>query len=141
MNGQCSCRILCETQELLCNKLTDSIRSYPYYQGDWFAAVPNQTFDLIISNPPYIAENDAHLADLKHEPIEALSSGKDGLEDIKIIIKQAPLHLNKQGFLLLEHGYDQRKAIIEMLKATFTSIKTFTDYNHQNRAILAQLKT
>ncbi|KAA0450562.1 MAG: peptide chain release factor N(5)-glutamine methyltransferase [Candidatus Thioglobus sp.] len=112
-----------------------------FYQGDWFAAVPNQTFDLIISNPPYIAENDAHLADLKHEPIEALSAGKDGLEAIKIIIKQAPLHLNKQGFLLLEHGYDQRKAIIEMLKAKFTSIKTFNDYNHQNRAILAQLKT
>lgn len=111
-----------------------------FQQGSWFEAVPNKTFDFIISNPPYIEENDPHLSNLKHDPITALSAGKDGLDDIRIIINQAPAHLNKQGFLLLEHGYNQQQNIVELLKAKFTDIKTFNDYNLQNRAVLAQLK-
>ncbi|SFV85577.1 Protein-N(5)-glutamine methyltransferase PrmC, methylates polypeptide chain release factors RF1 and RF2 [hydrothermal vent metagenome] len=111
-----------------------------FQQGSWFEAVPNQTFDFIISNPPYIEEGDAYLDDLTHEPITALTAGKDGLDDIKIIINQTPTHLNKHGFLLLEHGYNQQKMIIELLKQKFTHIKTFQDYNSNNRAVLAQLK-
>ncbi|RUA06603.1 MAG: peptide chain release factor N(5)-glutamine methyltransferase [Gammaproteobacteria bacterium] len=111
-----------------------------FQQGSWFEAVPNQTFDFIISNPPYIKEEDEHLINLRYEPISALTSGKDGLKDIKIIINQAPTYLNTQGFLLLEHGYNQQEAIIDLLKKNFTNIQTFKDYNSNNRAILAQLK-
>ncbi len=111
-----------------------------FQQGSWFEAVPNQRFDLIISNPPYIEEGDGYLDNLTHEPISALTAGKDGLDDIRIIINQAPIHLNKHGFLLLEHGYNQQEMIVELLKQKFTHIKTFQDYNSNNRSILAQLK-
>ncbi|WXT99637.1 MAG: Release factor glutamine methyltransferase [Catillopecten margaritatus gill symbiont] len=111
-----------------------------FQQGNWFEAVPNQTFDLIISNPPYIEENDTHLNALKHEPIAALTAGEDGLDDIKVIISQAPNQLNKNGFLLLEHGYNQQQEIVKLLKESFTQIKTFIDYNANNRAVLARLK-
>ncbi|MBA5248894.1 MAG: peptide chain release factor N(5)-glutamine methyltransferase [Gammaproteobacteria bacterium] len=111
-----------------------------FQQGSWFEAVAEETFDFIISNPPYIEENEVCLNDLKHEPIAALTAGTSGLDDIKIIIKQAPVHLNKQGFLLLEHGYNQQVTIVELLKEKFINIQTFKDYNSHNRAILAQLK-
>ncbi len=111
-----------------------------FQQGSWFEAVNNQTFDLIISNPPYIEENDSYLNDLKFEPITALTSGKDGLDDIRIIIEQAPNHLNKDGYLLLEHGYNQQQQIIKLLEENFINIQTFQDYNSKDRAILAQIK-
>jgi release factor glutamine methyltransferase len=111
-----------------------------FLRGDWLQAVNQQKFDLIISNPPYIEQNDAHLTDLKFEPINALTAGVDGLDDIKIIIQQAPNHLEKNGFLLLEHGHNQRLKIVELLAKNFTNIQVFTDYNSIDRAILAQLK-
>ncbi len=110
-----------------------------FQQGSWFEAVPEQTFDLIVSNPPYIKAHDSHLDDLTFEPQSALISGKDGLDDIRIIISQAPEHLNKSGYLLLEHGFDQQAEIKTLLSQNFTNIQTFKDYNSQNRAILAQL--
>jgi len=111
-----------------------------FLQGSWFEPVTNQSFDLIISNPPYIEENDAYLDDLSFEPICALTAGKDGLDDIRIIIDQAPEHLEKNGFLLLEHGHDQQDRIVELLKQKFNNIQTFKDYNNKDRAILAQCK-
>jgi len=110
-----------------------------FAQGSWFDAVPNQTFDLIISNPPYIEQGDAYLNDLTHEPITALTAGKDGLDDIRIIIDQAPDYLNKNGFLLLEHGHNQQLIIVELLSKNFINIQTFKDYNSNDRAVLAQL--
>ncbi len=111
-----------------------------FQQGSWFAAVPDKQFDLIISNPPYIEQDDPCLKDLIHEPQTALVSGKDGLDDIRIIIKQAPQHLTNNGFLLLEHGYNQQLKIVDLLTTNFTHIQTFKDYNSNNRAVLAQLK-
>ena len=99
---------------------------------------PTKNLILIISNPPYIAENDPHLEDLKHEPIEALISGNDGLDDIREIIKQAPQYLNPGGYILLEHGYNQKIKITKLLENSFTNIKTYKDYNNIDRAILAQ---
>jgi release factor glutamine methyltransferase len=88
-----------------------------FLQSDWFSGLQNEKFDVIVSNPPYIAENDAHLTqgDLRFEPLTALASGKDGLDDIRRIIQAAPSHLNPNGWLMLEHGYDQAKKVAELL--------------------------
>ena len=75
--------------------------------GSWFGAVPGQRFHLIVSNPPYIAEGDAHLAALAAEPLRALTAGTDGLDDIRTLIGDAPGALHPGGWLLLEHGHDQ----------------------------------
>lgn len=86
-----------------------------FCQGSWLQAVDG-TFDLIVSNPPYIAQADPHLAALAHEPVQALTSGSDGLDDIRAIVDQAPAHLRPGGWLLLEHGYDQARAVRELLR-------------------------
>ena len=84
-------------------------------QGSWLNQVTGR-FDAIVSNPPYIAAQDAHLAALTHEPLQALASGDDGLDDIRHIIAQAPAHLHPGGWLLLEHGYDQAEAVRGLLR-------------------------
>ncbi len=83
-------------------------------QGSWLDDVQGR-FDAIVSNPPYIPSSDHHLAALTHEPLSALTSGTDGLDDIRTIIRQAPLHLRSGGWLLLEHGYDQAAAVRALL--------------------------
>lgn len=86
--------------------------------SDWFSALTDETFDLIVSNPPYIAAADPHLAqgDLRFEPTSALASGTDGLDDIRRIVAQAPQHLRRGGWLLLEHGYDQAEHVAKLLQ-------------------------
>lgn len=89
-------------------------------QGNWFAPLAGQRFDLVVSNPPYIAAGDPHLArgDLRFEPATALASGPQGLDDIALIAAQAPAHLHAGGWLLLEHGHDQGAAVRAVLQAT-----------------------
>ena len=89
-----------------------------FHQGSWLAALPESTarFDLILSNPPYIAAQDPHLPALAHEPLQALVSGADGLDDLRQIIAQAGAHLQPGGWLLLEHGYDQAAAVRKLLE-------------------------
>ncbi|MDC9715143.1 MAG: peptide chain release factor N(5)-glutamine methyltransferase [Gammaproteobacteria bacterium] len=111
-----------------------------FQQGSWFEAVSKQTFDLIISNPPYIEQDSSYLKNLTHEPKTALTSGKDGLDAIRLIINNAPEHLNKQGYLLLEHGFNQQQEITQLLEKYFSNIQIFNDYNSNQRAILAQFK-
>ena len=90
-----------------------------FSQGSWLAALPSncQPFDCIASNPPYIANHDPHLAALGFEPLQALTSGSDGLDDLRQIIAMAPRHLKAGGWLLLEHGYDQAAAMHQLLLA------------------------
>ncbi len=83
--------------------------------SNWFQNV-NGRFHLIVSNPPYVADADPHLPALRHEPVQALTAGKDGLSDLRRIIEQAPAHLQPQGWLLLEHGYDQARAVCALLE-------------------------
>ncbi len=86
--------------------------------GNWLAGLDREAggpFDLIVSNPPYIAADDPHLAALTHEPLQALASGADGLQDLRTIIRQAPDHLVAGGWLLLEHGHDQSAAVQALL--------------------------
>lgn len=118
----------------------NAIRDIDFYCGSWFEPLPRKKFDFIVSNPPYISKKDPHLKDLRFEPMEALVSGNDGLEDIKLIISQSPQYLNKGGFLLLEHGYDQKDRIVNLMKESFKSVRTFTDLNKVDRAILAELR-
>lgn len=86
-------------------------------RSDWFAALIGRTFDLIVSNPPYIVADDPHLVrgDLPFEPASALVSGTDGLDDIRRIVAAAPQYLQPGGELLLEHGYDQAARVRSLL--------------------------
>jgi len=98
-----------------------------FLQGHWLAAVPGR-FEAIVSNPPYIAAADPHLAALIHEPLQALASGTDGLDDIRTIIAQAPAHLQPGGWLLLEHGHDQAGAVRALLQAQgFAQVQSRND--------------
>jgi release factor glutamine methyltransferase len=85
-------------------------------------------FHAIVSNPPYIAADDTHLAALTHEPLQALASGPDGLNDLRSIIAQAPAHLHPGGWLLLEHGYDQAEVVRGLLvQAGFEDVQSRQD--------------
>ncbi|WP_285425578.1 MULTISPECIES: peptide chain release factor N(5)-glutamine methyltransferase [unclassified Pseudomonas] len=102
----------------------------------WFSAVQGQRFDLILSNPPYIASNDPHLVegDVRFEPSSALVSGTDGLDDLRLIVSQAPEHLEPGGWLLLEHGYDQGPAVRDLLHSHgFEQIQTRRDLGEHER--------
>lgn len=98
-----------------------------FIESSWLAQVSGR-FDLIVSNPPYIAADDPHLAALTHEPLQALASGPDGLDDLRQIIAQAPAHLQPGGWLLLEHGWDQAGAVRALLvQAGFASVQSRQD--------------
>lgn len=97
-------------------------------QGDWLTAVPGQRFDLIVSNPPYLAEDDPHLPGLQHEPALALVSGPQGLDALRTIIHQAPGHLHPLGWLLFEHGHQQAAAVQDLLQgAGFQAVQSRPD--------------
>lgn len=100
-----------------------------FLASDWFGALaPGQGFDLIVGNPPYVAEDDPHLCDLHHEPPAALVSGRDGLDAIRRIVQDAPRHLRPGGALLLEHGYDQGEACRALFRnAGFRDVGTARD--------------
>jgi release factor glutamine methyltransferase len=96
--------------------------------GDWWQAQEGQRFGLVVSNPPYVAEDDPHLHALRHEPLGALAAGPDGLADLRRIVADAPDHLVGGGWLLLEHGFDQAQAVRELLaRAGFEAIETRAD--------------
>jgi release factor glutamine methyltransferase len=104
--------------------------------GDWFAPVAGERFDVVVSNPPYIAATDPHLArgDLRHEPRDALASGADGLDAIRAIVAAAPAHLASGGWLLLEHGHGQGEAVRALLAgAGCADVATFTDLGGRDR--------
>ncbi|MCP3753183.1 peptide chain release factor N(5)-glutamine methyltransferase [Pseudomonas sp. SBB6] len=108
----------------------------------WFDALGGERYDLIISNPPYIAAADPHLVagDVRFEPSSALVSGDDGLDDLRSIISQAPAHLLPGGWLLLEHGYDQAAAVRELLaRHDFEQIESRLDLNGHERITLGRL--
>lgn len=107
-----------------------------FRQGDWWAPLAGETFDLIASNPPYIAEDDPHLArgDLRFEPRAALAAGPEGLDAIRAIVQGAPAHLRPGGWLLLEHGRDQGAAVRAlMLQAGLDEVATARDLEGRER--------
>lgn len=112
-----------------------------FLQSDWMSAVTKQQFDLIVSNPPYIESDDIHLnqGDVRFEPLSALVAEDDGMADIKHIISQSRGYLRKNGYLLLEHGYQQgikvRRFFAEM---AYINILTVKDLGNNDRVTLAQ---
>ncbi|KAB2312582.1 peptide chain release factor N(5)-glutamine methyltransferase [Betaproteobacteria bacterium SCN2] len=113
-----------------------------FYPGSWFQALPADTekFDLIVSNPPYVAEGDSHLAALAQEPAEALASGADGMDDIRLIVQGAPAWLKPGGWLLFEHGWDHGEACRDLLKqAGFCDVETRADLAGIGRVTLGHV--
>lgn len=113
-----------------------------FYQSSWFDNIPLQQFDVIVSNPPYIEEDDPHLYQngLNFEPQTALVSGKDGLDDIRLIATKAKDYLKSGGYLLLEHGYNQGEKVREILSVNgFSEIKTVKDLGDNERVTLGVL--
>lgn len=101
-----------------------------FLHSDWYSAVQGDTFGLIVSNPPYIADGDRHLSegDLRFEPQGALTDHADGLTCLRTIIAGAPQHLAPQGWLLMEHGYDQAEAVRALLSAQgYTQVQSWRD--------------
>ena len=108
----------------------------------WFGSLAGQRFDLILSNPPYIRAEDPHLAegDVRFEPSSALVAGSDGLDDLRVIVAQAPEHLVPGGWLLLEHGYDQATDVRALLAAQgFTEVASRKDLGGHERISLGRL--
>jgi len=110
-------------------RLNLSVRWLPGAWNDWYAPLaPGEQFNLIVSNPPYIAENDPHLPALAHEPSTALISGPDGLSDLRHIVTGAGAYLMHGGWLLLEHGYDQAQAVCNLLvQAGYAQVESRCD--------------
>lgn len=112
-----------------------------FAESCWFSALAGQRFQLIVSNPPYIAAADPHLSqgDVRFEPSSALVAGIDGLDDIRLIIEQAPEHLLAGGWLLLEHGFDQAEAVRELLvQRGFATVESRRDLGGHQRISLGQ---
>jgi release factor glutamine methyltransferase len=123
------------------NARQHGLANVAFRQGSWHAPLADERFDLIASNPPYIANDDPHLAqgDLRFEPATALASGHDGLDDIRLIIAGAPAHLLPGGWLLMEHGWDQGEAIRALLEdAGFVEVGTALDLEQRDRVSLGR---
>ena len=112
-----------------------------FLQGDWFTPLTARHFQLIVSNPPYVGASDPHLleGDLRFEPVQALTSGGDGLVDIRRIVAGAAAHLHAGGHLLLEHGFAQGEAVRGLLEAAgFAEVRSVLDLGGQERISLAR---
>jgi release factor glutamine methyltransferase len=113
-----------------------AIKNVSFVQGDWFTPLREERFDLIVSNPPYIESHDPHLnqGDLRFEPLSALASGVDGLDDIRRIAGDARQHLVPGGWLLFEHGWNQGDAVRMLLSnAAFAKVSTMRDLEQRDR--------
>ena len=116
------------------NKTNLNAQNFFLINADWLSCFKNDSFDLILSNPPYISQNDLHLKDLIHEPNIALTSNESGYSDIKKIIQQSSKTLKRRGILMIEHGYNQEKAVKSIFKDNyFSDVCTIEDYQELPR--------
>lgn len=124
------------------NRLSHELNNVYLVQMTWLGGFQSRVFDLIVSNPPYIESADPHLAqgDVRFEPLTALVSGEDGLDDIRQIVSQARRCLKPGGWLLVEHGYDQSERVQTLFaEAGFEQITAHQDFGGQDRAVMGQL--
>lgn len=123
------------------NAQLNQLNNIRFVRSMWFDDLDDHVFDMIVSNPPYIAENDPHLSkgDVRFDPISALTSGPTGLDDLSHLINKAPGHLKPGGWLIMEHGYDQAKDVINLMQqAGFNNCQDFTDYGGNPRVAIGQ---
>jgi len=114
-----------------------------FIESQWFSSLAGQRYGLIVSNPPYIPASDPHLlqGDVRFEPSSALVAGEDGLDDIRLIIEQAPTHLLSSGWLILEHGYDQAMAVRTLLfDGGFVDVASRKDFGGHERVSFGRLR-
>ncbi|MGD8803289.1 MAG: peptide chain release factor N(5)-glutamine methyltransferase [Gammaproteobacteria bacterium] len=125
------------------NASLHNLENITFAQGDWLNALGDKDFDLIISNPPYIANNDTHLAegDVRFEPQAALTSGENGMDAITLLTQQSGDYLVHDGWLVVEHGYDQQQPVFERFsEAGFTRITQLPDLAGQPRMTAARYR-
>lgn len=118
-----------------------SIDNVQFMLSHWFDALDGEKFDVIVSNPPYIQVDDNHLTqgDLRYEPLSALASGKDGLDDIRQIITDCLIYLKPQGWLMLEHGYNQAESVTDLMaEIGLVNIETLKDLGGNHRVTLGK---
>ena len=123
------------------NAQHNDIKNIQFHHSDWFQNLAGRYYDLIVSNPPYVAPDDPHLkqGDLRFEPSSALSAENNGFEDLFHIAEQAKSFLKPNSWLLLEHGYEQQKILCEKLNALgYCQVTGHNDHAQQPRAISAQ---
>ena len=123
------------------NARKHSTTNISFYLSDWFSNLPTLKYHLILSNPPYIAEKDPHLrqGDVRFEPVNALKSGRDGLNALKTISNEATNRLETNGYLIFEHGYTQAGAVADILaEYGFSNISAHRDLSGHVRATVAQ---
>lgn len=121
------------------NALRHGLMQVKFACGAWFEALDQQQFDLIVSNPPYIDPEDVHMQKLKSEPERALIADHHGMADIETIIQQGQDWLKPEGWIVLEHGYDQGEAVRQIFEQQgFEQIQTIKDYGGNDRVSLAQ---
>ncbi|MTI15535.1 peptide chain release factor N(5)-glutamine methyltransferase [Sansalvadorimonas verongulae] len=126
------------------NAAHNNLERVQFIESSWFQQLPEQSFDLIVSNPPYIIDNDPHLqqGDVRFEPLSALTSGADGLDDIRHISSESPHWLRDGGWLMMEHGYHQGEDVREILASNgFTSIRTVQDLAGHDRITMGQIRS
>jgi len=112
-----------------------------FHRGDWYDALPvDEAFDLIVSNPPYVAAGDPHLADLRFEPMRELTDGRDGLSCLQAIAAGAGQRLAPRGWLLVEHGYDQAAAVAALFARSGLNAESYADGAGQPRVALGQVR-
>lgn len=124
------------------NAKQNQIDNVCFWQGDWLAAIASNSLDIIVSNPPYIEQDDPHMqqGDVKFEPEQALVSGCDGLDDARLIIARAAVCLRQQGWLLLEHGHQQAQSVAAIMQSQgFNNITGYQDYGGNDRVTIGQL--
>lgn len=123
------------------NALAHDLHSVIFRQTSWLKEFEDKSLNMVVSNPPYIAQADQHLTqgDLRFEPLTALASGEDGLDAIRILVQDAPRVLTARGWLLLEHGYQQSEAVQKLMaQAGFTAISAHQDFGQQDRVVMGQ---
>lgn len=118
------------------NATTHKLQRIEFVHSNWFESLSAKQFDVIVSNPPYVANDDPHLeqGDVRYEPMSALSAGPDGLDDIKTLCADSCAQLKPGGWLVIEHGFDQGLATRGLFEqAGFNSVATYRDLSTNER--------
>jgi release factor glutamine methyltransferase len=121
------------------NALNHQLSNVSFWRGSWLAAIADKSFHMVVSNPPYIETSDIHLSqgDVRFEPLSALASGIDGLDDIRLIVIQAQRCLKTGGWLMVEHGYDQAINVQQLFKeAGFSEVSSRQDFGGNDRVTM-----